>query len=252
MIGLHFQPGITQPDRHFVQKKQNQGFLSRPDKGDQLSFSSQFVNSQVSKKYETLGNEQYKNNNFDKAAIYYQKSIKIKPDNEKPYYRLAKIYKKNGDLNKSIRTYQELLRIKPNEIEAQTLIGYCLMEIGDYDSAKMSYQKAVEIDPNYDFAKRSLKKVENLMLAEKDPQAADRLKKQAAKNNLKKSIDFVKQHASPALTRSLREIEITFDETDSLSGHKNIAQYENHNKRIVITSDYVWAAPEVTAAYIIH
>ncbi len=233
-------------------KKQNT--FTRLQKGpeDRVSFSSTFLEKQLAIKFKNIGDEHARNDENDEAIFFYKKAIEQSSGYIQPYYNLARTYKDKGKLGQAISTYKKLLGIKPDEIEAQTLLGHCYIEKEDYEAARIAYERAIEIDPKYDFASRALKKLENILLAEENPVQADAITRQISGNSLKKALKLVNQHASPGLVQGLRDIDITFDETDSLSGHKNIAQYENHNKRIVITSDYIWAAPEITAAYIIH
>lgn len=255
MINLRFNSGVSPYNKYDTgsQKQQTGGFCRKKIlSADTLSFSSAFLNRQVSIKYKNQGDEYARNNENEKAIFYYKKAVSITPELIQPYYNLAKIYKEKGQLNQVIKTYQELLGIRPEEIEAQTLLGDIYLEQEKYGAALTAYKKAIEIDPKYDLANRSLKKLENLILAGENPIKADSIKRQVAQNNLKKSLSLVNEHAAPEISGALRDIDITFDKTDSLSGYQNIAQYENHNNRIVITSDYIWAAPEIVAAYVIH
>ncbi len=252
MINLQLQPGVTPYNKPVAGNNQKPGALLGRKTSDKLSFSSSFIDRQLALKFKIIGDEHARNEEHNTAVFYYKKAINTNPDYVQPYYNLAKVYKKRGQMAQAIDIYQKLLKVKSDEIEAQSLLGQCFTEQGNYKAAKIAYEKAVKIDPKYDFASRSLKKLENLMLAATNPIKAGEIKQQIAKNNLKKALQLVNQHASPNLTKGLEDLDITFDETDSLAGHKNIAQYENHNKKIVITSDYIWSAPEITAAYIIH
>ncbi|MCK5176320.1 MAG: tetratricopeptide repeat protein [Candidatus Aenigmarchaeota archaeon] len=219
---------------------------------DTVDFSNDFITKKHCQRLKNIGDEYAYDEQNTKAIYYYKEAIKIKPDYTVSYYNLAKIYNKTGDFNKAINTYKELLAVKPDEVEAQTLIGQYFKEKGDYKIAEQAYKKAVEIDPKYDFALRSLKEINNLTLAQHNPEKAELIKQQTAKNNLKNSLMLINLHAPSDLIKGLKNINIIFDETDSLSGHQNIAQYENHNNKIVITNDYIWASPEIIAAYIMH
>lgn len=252
MINLHLSSEAHSYNKQMPGKKQSTRILSRKGNSDRLSFSSEFIRMQLAVKFKNIGDEHARDYDNDRAIFYYQKAIGQNSGYIQPYYNLARVYKEKGKLDQSIITYKKLLKVKPDEIEAQTLLGHCYIEKEDYKSARRAYQEAIEIDPKYDFAARALRKLENILLAEENPVKAEAVAQQISSNNLRKALKLVNRHASPTLTQGLRGIDITFDETDSLSGHKNIAQYENHNKRIVITSDYIWAAPEITAAYIIH
>lgn len=239
-----------------IQQKTN---LSPASKGltvgkNQAGFelSNSFIDKLVAREIKNTGDKFANEDNFNKAIYYYEKAIEKKPDYPAPYYNLAKAHEKNGNPDQTIKTYLKLLKVKPDEVEAQTLLGECYEGKGDYEKARQMYEKAAKTDPKYDFAARSLKKVDYLILRQENPEKAEKLKNQTSKKNLSKALLLVQQHASPDLARVLDKVKITFNKTDSLSGHKNIAQYEHHKEKIVITDEYIWATPEITAAYIIH
>lgn len=247
MIHLRTQSGIISENKYIT----NPAF-SRKEAVKTVNFTPDFLEKELSKKLKRIGDDNFYNKQDNKAILYYQEAIKTNPNYSSPYYNLAKIYKKQNKTDQAITFYKQLLDIKPQEIEAQTLIGNCFKLKGNYETAKEAYKKAVKINPKYDFAKRSLEEIDNLILAQINPITAKEIKSQVAQNNLNISLTLVNQHALASLTKNLQDIDIVFGETDSLSGVKNIAQYENHNGRIVITNDYIWAAPEIVAAYIIH
>jgi len=252
MINLAPQSGKIQINKRYAGKKQQNDKPLQYNQNDRLSFSANMVDQQLAYTFKHTADDYVGNNEPDKAIYFYKKAINARPDYTSPYYNLGRIYKENKQLSLAIEAYQKLIEIKPNEVEAITLMGECYQKIGDYYTARTAYKRAVKVDPNYDFANRLLKQVENLILERKNPEKAKAIKEQVAQNNLKKALKLVDEHAHKDLTTPLKDLDISFDETDSLSGHKNIAQYENHNKRIVITSDYIWAAPQITASYIVH
>ncbi len=216
------------------------------------SFSDSFTNKMIARKLKIQGDSYANKNQENKAVYYYEKAINYRPDYTAPYYNLAKVYESAGKTDEAISTYARLLQIKPEEVEARTLMGQGYKQKGDLTTAKEIFEKTLHTDPKYDFAARTLKETEYLILKDSNPQQAEELKRQTAEKNLKQAIMLVRQHTPPELTKNLNQLTILFNETDSLSGHKNIAQYEHHNRKIVITSDYIWAAPEVTAAYVVH
>ncbi len=252
MINLQLRPEFNSftPSNSGATRKS--GVLPHSGISDTVSFSSSLTDKNIAGKLKEIGDRHANNKSYNKAIFYYKRAIDRSPEFTQLYYNLARVYKQKGQTGLCIETYEDLLKVKPDEIEAQTLIGECHRELGNFEQAKAAYEKAIEIEPKYDFARRSLQKLENTMLAETNPVKANEIKQQVSKSNLKKALQLVNDHTPPSLIRGIQSVDITFDETDSLSGHKNIAQYENHNRRIVITSDYIWAAPEITAAYIIH
>ncbi len=217
-----------------------------------VELSNSFIKKMLAQKVKIEGDKLANNNRESEAVYFYEEAILIWPGYPSPYYNLAKVYEKTGEFDRAINTYTRLLEVKPDEAEAQTLIGKIFKRKGDYTTARQMYNKALEIDPKYDFAARSLKEIDYLILAGYKPQEAEALKQQESEKNLEIALKLVERYAPPGISRAVDEIDIVFNETDTLSGHKNIAQYEHHNRKIVITSDYIWASPQVTAAYIIH
>ena len=65
-------------------------------------------------------------------------------------------------------------------------------------------------------------------------------------------MDLFKKYAPKDIATDASDVKFVFSATDSMSGHGNIAQYEDEYRKIVVTNKYVWAAPEVIAAYLVH
>ncbi|NLF83894.1 MAG: tetratricopeptide repeat protein [Candidatus Gastranaerophilales bacterium] len=265
MFSLRVQPQTSPNDKYVgiypakprVTSARNSGVPSfTPNFGrtasDSFTMSQGYVNRKLSEKYKGIADDYARKEQNNIAIDYYRRAITTKPDYAQSYYNLARVYERRGDIDQAIEIYEELLSEKPDEPEAQTLIGKCYKDKGDYTTAKTIFEKAVQIDPKYDFASRSLKEIDNLILAQTDPMKAEAQKQEAAQRNMGEALGMVNQYVSPKTREILNNLTIEFADTDSLSGYQNIAQYENHNKRIVITKDYLWAAPEITAAYIVH
>jgi len=230
----------------------SQAGFGNNDKEDSFEPSQNFVKTSLAKKLADLASDFAEENKNEEAVIYYNGAIDAKPDFIQSYYGLSRVYKKTGHTKNAIETYDKLLQIKPDEIEAQTLLGHCYKKLEDYGKAKEAFQKAYEQDPKYDFATRSLKEIENIILAQTNPELAEKQKEEQIQHNLRASLNLVTQFTSPEIIKKLSDVNYSFDNTDSLSGHQNIAQYEHNRTRIVITDDYIWAAPEVIAAYLAH
>ena len=192
------------------------------------------------------------NNQNERAINFYKAAIEIKPDYVDAYHNLAKTYKSIGQDNNATATYEQVLQVSPNDIEALAKIGECYKDTGEYDKATNYLQRAVGIDSKYDPAWRFLKETTNLKLAGTNPALAQREKDQQVQENLAKSIGLIKVFLSKEAHDDLRDVQFVFNDTNALSGHKNIAQYENDKRRIVITDKYTWAAPQIISAYIAH
>ncbi len=234
--------------------KNNSGHINfaQNNSSDSFELSQSFVKSTLAKKLNEIAEELSGDNKNEEAIIHYNNAIIAKPDYIAPYYGLSRVYKKTGQTKQAIETYNQLLQFHPEEIEAQTLSGHCYKKLEDYENARKSFQKAYEQDPKYDFASRSLKEIDNLILMQSNPKLAAKIKNEQVQNNLKASLNIITQASHPSIIKKLSAVNYSFDNTDALSGHQNIAQYEHNKKRIVITDEYIWAAPEVIAAYLAH
>lgn len=219
---------------------------------DTYSFSNFSWAKKKAELYKKAGNECVNNNLYSKAINLYQKAIADDPDYGDAYFNLAKTFKNIGETDKAILNYEKYLKIDPNDAEVLSNLGECYKDKKLYTKAQKVLEKAIAIDPKMDFAVRQYKEIEYLKFKEIDPASADMRREGYATENMKKSLNLIKQFYPPQVISQLKDITFCFDETDSLSGHQNIAQYENSNRRIVVTNKYVWASPEVIGSYLAH
>lgn len=234
-------------------KSSSNSTQSSLDAKPQGSFSdNKFMTNKFAELAKNAALRESEQKKYSKAINLYNISINKNSDDPDTYYHLAKMYKDSGNNSAAIDVYKKLLKIAPDNNEVLTLIGECYKNIGDYSAAKNYYTTAITADPKYDFANRSLKELDNDILAQKDPEKAKAQKLAETSQNLTKSLYLVKNNASPALVKGLKGVNFEFSKTDSLSGYQNIAQYEYSKNRIVVSDKYEYAAPEIIASYITH
>lgn len=214
--------------------------------------SQEYVSQKQAETLKQAGNTELKSGQYKKAIELYKRSIELKPDYADAYFNLAKAYKSDGDTEGSILTYKKLIEISPNDVEALANLGECYKETNNLNEARNYYQKALDIDSKYDLAKRSIKEIENQTLAKSNPKAAEEELNNQSVKNLQDALNMVIDHAPESMTKGLKDIAIKFSETSSMGGHPNIAQYENDKRTITVTDKYIWAAPEIIAAYLVH
>ena len=236
----------------FKNKAASSHFAEKNTQNDAFEPSHIFIARKRAEMLKNAANVFAENNKNERAIDFYKAAIEINPDYIDVYHNLAKTYKNIGQVNNAIVTYEQALQVSPNNIEALAKIGECYKDMGEYDKSANYLQRAVGIDSKYDLAWRLLKETANLKLAGTNPEQAQREKDQQAQENLTKSIGLIKVFLSKEARDDLRDVEFVFNDTNSLSGHKNIAQYENDKRRIVITDKYIWAAPQIISAYIAH
>jgi len=134
---------------------------------DSFSPSPEYVKLRLTKKINKAAEDFANKGKNLEAAAYYNKSIAYNPDYTLSYYSLARIYKETNRNNKAIETYELLLERQPQETEAQTLLGHCYKTEGHFEKAQEAFQKVCGIDPHDDYAARSLKEINNMILEKK-------------------------------------------------------------------------------------
>ena len=107
-----------------------------------------------------LGNDYLLQDNFVKAAEYFQKSIDLKRDYLGSYIGLANAYESAKDLDKAADVYKNLLQMgATNNTEILFSFGRILYnrnKKGDKDDAEKLWLEAVRLQPNYSNALYSL------------------------------------------------------------------------------------------------
>lgn len=198
------------------------------------------------------GNNALNNNKFDEALKYYQEAAKKNPDELQTYRKLGKTYFNLKDYATAEKNFEIYLSSKPDDIDTWIELGETQRQRGLYQKALASFQKAQSLDKANDLANRSILETKNNILSIYNPERA-RLEKQAyAAKNLRTALNITVNYLTPAYMKELEDVSIQFGETASMGGTSNIAQYENYKKAITISNSYVYASPQVIAAYLTH
>ena len=198
------------------------------------------------------GNAYLKKNEYDKAIDCYKQSIDLRPEFSDTYYQLGKAYKGKEDYPNAISSLETYLKGKDQDVEAVILLGECYNQTGTYAKAKEQFNKAMVIDPSNDYAKRNMLETNNLILSCYDPITAMKEKRVQAINNLNQALDMAKGYLSTGYFKDMADVSIAFDKTAKLGGTSNIAQYEHSKRKITVTDTYVYAAPQIVSAYLVH
>lgn len=232
--------------------KTKSNYFSGDNYSDSFTPSQDLLKLRIARKLIEKADGHLSHDQYNEAKDLYLEAIKENESLPASYYGLAKIYKKQNDLPMAIETYNKLLNLHPDEIEARTLKGNCHKELGQYEEARECFRVVNEKNPKYDFATRSLKEVDNIILAKTNPALARQLREQQGNKNLREALRLAVNYLPKQATERLQDVTYAFDKTDSLSGHQNIAQYEHSKRKITVKEDYRWAAPEIVAAYLVH
>lgn len=93
------------------------------------------------------GNSHSKNNNFDKAILAYQKSIKINPNLGSVHYNLANVYTAVDKLDAAISEYKKAISLDPKISDFHRNLGLAYALKKDGINAKKKYEELKEMDP---------------------------------------------------------------------------------------------------------
>lgn len=202
--------------------------------------------------YKNLGNDFVNNNDYKSAIESYKKSISLDNTYADAYYNLAKAYYHTEKFEQAKITYENLVKLIPDNVEYRANLASCYLKTGDIKNARIQVEKALLLDKNYDPVHRILKEIElENMRRFSDKLAQTKIYAQE-KENIANALKLVKTYYPKEVIDKVADVRVMFDTTEKMQGYSNIAQYENYNNRIVISNEYLWAAPEVVAAYLVH
>ncbi len=191
-------------------------------------------------------------NKADEALKFYSEALSKNPNETVLYRKLGKTYHQLKDYSSAEQYFKKYLENNPNETEVWIDLGETQRQSGYYDKAIASFQKAAELEPNNDLANRSILQAKNDKLAVFSPERAQREKQEYAQKNLNAALQMTVNYMTPAYMQELSNVVIEFGKTASMGGTSNIAQYENYKSKITISDTYIYAAPQVIAAYLTH
>lgn len=202
--------------------------------------------------FKEQGNEFLKINEFDKAVDAYKKAISIAPTYADAYFNLGKTYKMQKKYPEAIKTLTKAKELNPTDTETITILGEAYKQNGQYVLAIKNFEEALAIDPASDFAKRNLEETKNINFSVFNPLSAYEQKKAQAQKNLNSAITIAKNYLPKGYMKDLSDVCVVFDTTNEMGGRSNIAQYEHSKRKITITGEYIWAAPKIVGAYLVH
>ncbi|KAK7482484.1 hypothetical protein BaRGS_00026301 [Batillaria attramentaria] len=94
-----------------------------------------------------LGNQAFKEHNFEKALEYYNQAIEKVRDNCVLYTNRAQTHIKLGQYQEALRDCDWALRASPQYIKAYVHMGRAHLALKQYQQARDSYTKVTQIDP---------------------------------------------------------------------------------------------------------
>ena len=98
-----------------------------------------FLNSNVHSKessYFLKGMQHFKNQEFDKSKIFFERDLVFNPKSEKSYLYLAKIFKQKENAEEEEINLKNVLLINPKNDEAIYMLALIKIEQSDYSEAE--------------------------------------------------------------------------------------------------------------------
>ena len=100
---------------------------------------------------------------FDEGTTYFQKAIRLDPENATTYRIMGDGYALASEFRQAITHYQKALELAPDEAETQknlaltyTNYGVTLRNRGEWDAAIRAYRNALALQPTHRIAKANL------------------------------------------------------------------------------------------------
>ena len=107
-----------------------------------------------------------KRNAFDEATTYFEKAIRLDPENATTYRIMGDGYALASEFSQAITYYQKALDLAPDDAETQKNLvlsynnhGVVLRNRGEWDAAIRAYRDALELQPTYQLSKTNLSDV---------------------------------------------------------------------------------------------
>lgn len=211
------------------------------------SFSGYDVSDLLSK-----GDKALNTNKYEEALKYYKEANQKNPNEIQTYRKLGKTYFNLKDYTLSQKNYETYLESNPDDADTWIDLGEAQRQQGSYQKALTSFQKAKSLDDSNDLANRSILETQNNILSIYNPERAKAEKEAYAAKNLKTALEMTVQYMTPTYMKELSDVIIEFGKTASMGGTPNIAQYENYKNKVTVSDTYIYAAPQVIAAYLSH
>jgi tetratricopeptide (TPR) repeat protein len=94
----------------------------------------------------------YQLESLDKAELYLNRSLALKPDDPDALTGMAHTKYDTGDFVSAAKYYEKVLAQRPNDADLLTDLGgtYARRTPPDYDRAIAEYRKALEVDPRHE------------------------------------------------------------------------------------------------------
>ena len=99
-----------------------------------------------------LGDDNYKNKNYDVAIKNYQEALKLNPSDEVTLLKLGNIYKMKNDNKNATNFYKKSIVVNPNYTDGWFNLGLVYANDKNNNKAKECFHRVITLNPNYGYA----------------------------------------------------------------------------------------------------
>lgn len=93
--------------------------------------------------------DEEKQREYEKAIVYYNQAIKLKPDFLQAYTNRGVAYEEKGEYEKAIQDYNKVIQLKPDDVIVYYNRAVAYEKKGELDNAIQDYTRAVELKPDF-------------------------------------------------------------------------------------------------------
>ncbi len=98
--------------------------------------------------YNDLGVLHSRHGNTTKSLYFYQKAVRLEPDNPSFQKNLADLYLVElHEIEEALNIYLQVLRKNPSDLETLFALGHICLQLEKFEDARVFYNKILEIEP---------------------------------------------------------------------------------------------------------
>jgi tetratricopeptide (TPR) repeat protein len=109
------------------------------------------------KQLATLGDSYFEKQQFGQAAIVYEKTIELAPDDFDTYNDLGLAYLYTNRPEKAIENLRRGTEVNPSYQRVWLSLGFALMSLERHEEAKPALEKAIELGPDSTVGKEAMR-----------------------------------------------------------------------------------------------
>jgi len=152
------------------------------------------LNALAQEDYVLIGNQHYKNEQYEQAEINFRKALEVDPQNSTAQYNLANALYKQGKYEEAARINGSLAKATQNkELKASAYYnqGVANSKNNKLEASIESYKNALKLNPSDQQARENLQKA--LLQQKKQKQQQDKQKQQSSNMSQKQADQKLRQ-----------------------------------------------------------